>query len=68
MSDDVRDRPVRREATPALTLLVVLLIAVLGLPQVWNDLRSGHLGLESVFYPVLGIAFGYLAVSRRAER
>jgi hypothetical protein len=49
-----------------LTGLVVLLVAVLGLPQVWADLRSGSLGLESVFYPVLGAAFGYLAVRRSA--
>ena len=49
-----------------LTLLVVLLIAVLGVPQVWADVTGGGgLGLESVFFPVLGIAFGSLAMSRR---
>ena len=57
--------PVRRDTTPALTGLVVLLVAVLGVPQVWADVQSGALGLESVFYPVLGGALGYLAVSRR---
>ena len=59
---------VRSVSGPGLTVLVVLLIAVLGTPQVWADLHSGRLGLESVFFPVLGIAFGFLAVSRRADR
>lgn len=58
----------RAESGPALTGLLVLVIAVLGVPQVWADLHSRAPGLESVFFPVLGIAFGYLAVSRRAER
>ena len=60
--------PTRRDAGPALTGLVVLAVAVLGLPQVWADVRSGSLGLESVFYPVLGIALGHVAVSRRPVR
>ena len=66
----LRDRPssARAASGPALTGLLVLLIAVLGTPQVWADLHSGGLGLESVFFPVLGIAFGYLAVSQRADR
>ena len=59
---------VRPVSGPGSTVLVVLLIAVLGTPQVWADLHSGRLGLESVFFPVLGIAFGCLAVSRRADR
>ena len=45
-----------------LTGLVVLLITVLGAPQVWDALRSGDLRPALVFYPVLGIAFGYLAL------
>ena len=49
---------------PVLTGLVVLLIAVLGAPQVWNALRSGQFGPELVFYPVLVAALGLLAVRR----
>ena len=57
-----------RREDGALTGLVVLLVVVLGTPQVLSDLRSGQLGLESVFFPVLLVAFGYLAVSQRASR
>ncbi len=54
-----------RAATgPALTGLVVLLIAVLGTPQVWEALRSRDFGPELVFYPVLAAALGHLAVRR----
>ena len=62
--------PVRERDTAgtALTVLVVLLIAVLGVPQVWADVTGGGgLGLESVFFPVLGVVFGVLAVSRRTS-
>ena len=63
------ERPgTRPVAGPALTGLLLLVVLVLGTPQVWADLHSGALGLESVFFPVLGIAFGYLAVSQRADR
>ena len=58
-------QPVRQDAGPALTGLVVLLVVVLGLPQVWDDVRSGELDLSTVFFPVLAVAFGYLAVARR---
>ncbi len=51
--------------TQLLTGLIVLLVAVLGAPQVWAALRGGDLGVELAFFPVLGAAFGYLAVSRR---
>ncbi len=65
MSSPVRERDT---AGTVLTVLVVLLIAVLGVPQVWADVTgSGGLGLESVFFPVLGVAFGVLAVSRRTS-
>ena len=57
--------PVRRASPPALTGLVVLLVLVLGVPQVWADLREGGVSLDSVFYPVLLVAFGYLAIARR---
>ena len=62
VSDDVDQRA---GASPVLTGLVVLLIVALGLPQVWADLHSRSLGIETVFFPVLGVAFGYLAVVRR---
>ena len=65
----LRDSPSERaDPGPALTGLLVLLIAALGTPQVWADLHSGALGLESVFFPVLGVAFACLAVSRRTDR
>ncbi len=57
-----------REPGPVLTGLVLLLVVVLGTPRVWADLGSGTLGLESVFFPVIGIAFACLAVSRRRGR
>ncbi|MCW2616613.1 MAG: hypothetical protein JWN08_3607 [Frankiales bacterium] len=48
-----------------LTGLIVLVIAVLGLPEVWQALRDGDAGVETVFFPVLGAAFLYLAVAKR---
>ena len=60
-SQQVRTEPVG----PLLTGLVVVVVVVLGVPAIWNSLRTGHIGLETIFYPVLGVAFGYLAVSRR---
>ena len=69
MSDGgVRDRGTSTAPGPGLTGLVLLAVVVLGLPQVWADLSSGALGLESVFFPVLFLAFGYLAVARRTSR
>ncbi len=53
---------VRAQLLPA---LVLLLVAFVGLPQVWAGLQSGDLGVEVVFYPVLGAAFGWLTVTRR---
>ena len=49
---------------PVLTGLVVLLIALLGAPAVWDALSSRDFGPELVFYPVLGLALGHLAVRR----
>ena len=46
---------------------MVLLIAVLGAPQVWAAVRGDGVGPALVFYPVLGIAFGYLAVRGRGQ-
>ncbi len=60
------DELVYQEAPAAagslLTLLVVLTVLVIGAPQVWDALRSGDFRPALVFYPVLGAAFGYLAV------
>ena len=50
-----------------LTGLVVLMIAVLGAPQVWDALRDNDFRPALVFYPVLGIAFGYLALRGRTR-
>jgi hypothetical protein len=50
-----------------LTGLVVLLIAVLGAPQVWDALRDNDFRPALVFYPVLGAAFGYLALRGRTR-
>jgi hypothetical protein len=52
------------EVGPVLSGLAVLLIAVLGAPQVWEALRSGGFAPALVFYPVLAAACGYLAVQR----
>ena len=54
-------------AGSVLTGLVVLLIAVLGAPQVWDALRDNDFRPALVFYPVLGIAFGYLALRGRGR-
>jgi hypothetical protein len=64
--DELRYEPPPPPTTagPLLTGLVVLLIAVLGAPPVWNALRSGQFGPELVFYPVLGVALARLAVRR----
>lgn len=66
MNDD--DTRTRSQSGALLTGLVVLAVVVVGLPQVWTDLRNGGIGLESVFYPVLAVAFGYLSLSRRPQR
>jgi hypothetical protein len=70
--DDLSYDQLAYEEAPAgvssfLTGLVVLLIAVLGAPQVWDALRSGDFRPALVFYPVLGAAFVYLAVRGRAR-
>ncbi|MCW2681398.1 MAG: hypothetical protein JWM62_2799 [Frankiales bacterium] len=62
--DELRYEEAPSVAGPLLTGLVVLLIAVLGAPQVWDALRSGDPGPELVFFPVLGLALGLLAVRR----
>ena len=54
-------------ASSLLTGLVVLLVTVIGVPQVWDALRSGDFRPALVFYPVLGVAFGYLVVRGRTR-
>ena len=68
--DDLSYDELQYEEAPAaggqvLTGLVVLLIAVLGAPQVWDVLRSGDFGPAVLYYPVLCLALGYLAVRGR---
>ncbi len=70
--DDLSYDELRYEAAPAaagsaLTGLVVLLIGVLGAPPVWDALQDQDFRPALVFYPVLGAAFGYLAVKGRAR-
>jgi hypothetical protein len=48
-----------------LTGLVVLLITVLGAPQVWDLLQRGRFGPALVFYPVLAVALGSTVVGAR---
>ena len=68
--DDLSYDELQYEEAPStsgqvLTGLVVLLIAVLGAPQVWEVLRSGEFGPAVVYYPVLCVALGHLAVRGR---
>jgi hypothetical protein len=46
--------------------LVVLLAALLGLPELVESVREGSVELATVFYPVMLVAFGVLAWTRRA--
>ena len=63
MTDDLRSR-----TGPGLTGLGLLAVVVRGLPQVWAGLRAGAPGLGSVFFPLLLVALGSLAHSRRTPR
>ena len=65
--DELRYVEAPSEPGPVLTGIVVLLIAVLGAPQVWDALRDGAFRPALVFYPVLGVALGYLAVKGRSR-
>jgi hypothetical protein len=50
--------------SPLWTGLVVLLIAVLGAPQVWDVLRERDFDPALVYYPVLVGALGAVALRR----
>jgi hypothetical protein len=63
--DELRYEEAPSVAGPVLTGLVVLLIVVLGAPQVWDVLQSGHFGPALVYYPVLAVALGHLAAKGR---
>ena len=70
--DDLSYDELKYEEAPSalnqvLTGLVVLLIVVLGAPQVWNVVQSGRFGPALLYYPVLAIALGHLAVKGRAR-
>ena len=56
-----------RAGGQVLTGLVVLLITVLGAPQVWDALRGGGFGPALLFYPVLAVAVGHLALRGRGR-
>lgn len=62
--DDLSEGRAPSAAGPLLTGLVVLLIAALGAPQVWEALRSREFGPELIFYPVLVLALGHVALRR----
>jgi hypothetical protein len=62
--DEIRDEEAPSAAGPLLTGLVVLLVALLGAPQVWDALHSRDFGPELVFYPVLALSLGHLALRR----
>ena len=62
--DELRYEQAPSAAGPVLSGLVVLLIAVLGAPQMWDALRDRDFGPELVFYPVLALALGHVALRR----
>ncbi len=68
MSRGVEQRRPSTVPGPGRTALVLLAVVVLGSPQVWSEMRAGSPGLGSVFFPVLLVAVGSLAVSRRTPR
>jgi len=63
--DELVDRSLSAAATPVISGIAVLVITVLGAPQVWEAVRSRDFGVELVFYPVLAAALGHLALRGR---
>jgi hypothetical protein len=63
--DELVYQPAPSPLRQVLTGLVVVLIAVLGAPQVWDALQRGDFGPELVFFPVLVVALGWLTVKGR---
>ena len=69
--DDLSYDAVRYDAAPSalpgqlITGLAVLLIALLGVPEVWDALSDGRFGPAVVFYPVLLVAFVHLGLRGR---
>ena len=45
--------------------LVALLVTAVGAPMVYKGVATGDPGLEVVFFPVLALAFGARAMTRR---
>ena len=66
-SDELTRAPAPANRGPALTGLVVLVIALLGAPQVWDALRNRDFGPELVYYPVLVVVMGHLALRGRTR-
>lgn len=60
--DDLVHRQAPSPLRQVLTGLLVVLIAVLGAPQVWEAVRTADFGPELVFFPVLVVALGRLTV------
>ncbi len=71
--DDLSYEAVRYDEAPSalpgqlITGLAVLVIALLGAPQVWDALSDGRFGPAVVFYPVLLVAFLYLGLRGRGR-
>jgi hypothetical protein len=71
VTDGAGGVPASRDLAPEgrigrlLSVLVLLVVVVAGVPQVWQRLATGGLGLELFFYPLLGAAFLLRLVSRR---
>jgi hypothetical protein len=69
--DDLSYDDVRYDEVPSalpgqlITGLAVLLIALLGVPEVWGALSDGRFGPAVVFYPVLLVAFAHLGLRGR---
>ena len=45
--------------------LVALFVTAVGAPLVYKGVATGDPGLEVVFFPVLALAFGARAITRR---
>jgi hypothetical protein len=58
-------RRLERLVEGSLVALVLVMAAVLGIPQLFEAVRDGDIDLAAVFYPVLLVAFGVLAWTRR---
>ena len=65
--DEVTYDEAPADVNQALTGLVVLVIALLGAPQVWDALRDRDFGPELIYFPVLVVVLGHLALRGRVR-